>query len=119
MVGRSEMRLVDWGFNLATMCFVYCAALEGQAAFAQSLLPRTARIVGHVICADTRAPARLASIILQPVPTRTAKGEYRRPNGIWESQAPPTYSVMTDTHGAFEIEHLEAGSYYVVADPGT
>jgi hypothetical protein len=109
------MRWGDWGFALATMCFVYCAALTGRAAFAQWVPPPTARVVGHVFCADTNAPARLATVTLRPVPAREAKGKYK-----YNADSPQLkVTVMTSTDGAFTIEHVEPGAYYVIADlPG-
>jgi len=77
--------------------------------------PPTARVVGHVYCADTNAPARLATVTLRPVPARDAKGKYKYNSDSLQLKV----TVMTSTDGAFAIEHVEPGAYYVIADlPG-
>jgi hypothetical protein len=73
--------------------------------------------VGHVFCVDRNLPARLATVTLQPLPARTTKGKYIEPYMLNEPLR--KYSVMTDFEGAFAIEHVEPGSYYVMAEfPG-
>ncbi len=112
---RSSRAIVRLG--LAAMCFVYCLGLAHEWAHAQSFIPPTARVVGHVFCADTKAPARFATVTLRPVPARTAKGKFIEPYRL--AEPPNIYSVITDADGAFAIEQVEAGHYYVVADlPG-
>ncbi len=106
-------------FALSTIGFVCCITLAEGAALAQSSLPPTARVVGHVFCADTKAPARLATVTLRPVPARTAMGGFRWPDSEWIQEAPPLYTVMTDKDGAFAAEPVESGFYYVLAElPG-
>ncbi len=116
MLGRSENRWTATGrFCWAAMCFVCCTALSDQKAFAQWMPPPTARVVGHVYCADTNAPARLATVTLRPVPARDAKGKYKYNSDSLQLKV----TVMTSTDGAFAIEHVEPGAYYVIADlPG-
>lgn len=67
------------GFSFAVMCFACCLVTTDERAFAQSFISPTARVVGRVFCADTKAPARFATVTLRPVPARTAKGKFIQP----------------------------------------
>lgn len=101
---------------LPLACAIGCIAFSASSALAQSSEP-TARVIGRVTCADTKAPARFARVTLEPVPARTDKGKYIEP---YELNTPPhIYSTMTDIYGGFAIEHVGAGSYYVLPElPG-
>lgn len=114
--GESSSRaLLVFGF--AAICYALCLVTTDDRAFAQSFAPPTARVVGHVFCADTKAPARFTTVTLRPVPARTAKGKFIEPYRL--ADRPYIYSVMTDADGAFAIEQVGEGHYYVVADlPG-
>jgi len=97
------------------------ACLIGLAFNAPRVLPQssepTARVIGRVTCADTKAPARFARVTLEPVPARTDKGKYIEPYKL--KNAPHSYSTTTDIYGGFAIDHVAAGSYYVLSDlPG-
>ena len=52
-----------------SFAFVVLSALVSSSSAQQKMTPRSANttISGHVYCADTNAPARMASVILQPV----------------------------------------------------
>ncbi len=90
---------------------VCCAwmAVTSQTILAQDVTLPTGRVTGHVSCADTNEPARLATVSV----FRTS---------LKESQASGSenaVSVLTDTDGTFVVEHLEDGPYYVIAElPG-
>jgi hypothetical protein len=91
----------------------FCHVIDNPVD-AQSTPRPSGRAIGHVYCMDTNGPARLASVTLQPVPARKAKSDTKD-----NAEAEETPSVMTDMDGAFAIEHVRTGLYYVVADlPG-
>lgn len=74
----------------------------------------TGSVTGHVYCADTRRPARLARVMLRAVPA--AKAE-RRSDAIVISG----FGGLNNTglNGEFSVEHVKPGSYYVsVQMPG-
>jgi hypothetical protein len=74
----------------------------------------TGAVIGHVLCADTHQPARMASVVLQPVvdldspavgpDTRNSKSE------------PTTTVVGTLLDGSFTIPNVQPGDYYVIAE---
>ena len=60
-------------------------------------------VTGHITCADTQRPARLAEVRLLPAKTRTA----------------PYPSTETDMDGAYVIPNISPGLYYLIVDlPG-
>ncbi|ADV83841.1 hypothetical protein [Terriglobus saanensis] len=66
-------------------------------------------VVGHVYCGDTHAPAHLAHVSLSPVPQVGSQGGGRFGGGM----------VTADMDGAFLIQGVAPGSYYVnVQMPG-
>jgi hypothetical protein len=90
---------------------VLCAL--APAIFAQQRQagrPAGATVSGHVFCSDTNAPARKASVILQPADQIDAI----RPG---EDQHISSHGEMTQTllDGSFSILHVEPGVYYVIA----
>jgi hypothetical protein len=73
-----------------------------------------ATVSGHVYCADTNAPARMATITLQPADAMDA---YRpeEQNGVPSNAE----AVQTLLDGSFSIPHVAPGAYYVIAtEPG-
>lgn len=86
------------GFLFAFVCA--CAA-----SFAQQ--QPTGSVTGHVTCADTNTPARLASVVLRPV----AKKE----TGSGGDRAVEARLVHSLLDGSFTITGVAPGSYYVLA----
>lgn len=72
--------------------------------------PATTTVSGHVFCADTNAPARKASVILQPADQIDAihPGEDQHVSSHGEM-------IPTLLDGSFTIPHVEPGVYYVIA----
>ncbi len=74
----------------------------------------TSSVSGHIYCADTNAPARMAMVVLQPA---DAVDNYRP-----DSSAQVTThaeGVQTQLDGSFSIPHVSPGTYYVIASaPG-
>jgi hypothetical protein len=70
----------------------------------------TTTVSGHVYCADTNAPARMATVILQPADAIDAitPGESRNIPSSGET-------AQTSMDGSFTIEHVAPGTYYVIA----
>lgn len=93
--------------SLAVICGLVCAL----PAFAQHKSSQAGGIVsGHVYCADTNAPARMATVVLQPAAALDAI------NPTQETQiASHGEAVETLLDGSFAIRHVTPGSYYVIA----
>jgi hypothetical protein len=72
--------------------------------------PGTATVTGHVYCADTNAPARMASVLLKPV-KETAPPPGTDPHDIG---VPASGVVETALDGSFAIPNVAPGSYYVI-----
>ena len=80
------------------------------AATAQSSAkPGTGTVTGHVYCADTNAPARMASVQLKPV-----KESHLARHGSARIGMPASGIVQTALDGSFAIPNVAPGSYYVI-----
>jgi hypothetical protein len=91
------------------MVLAFCAA----PVFGQS---KTARgtVTGHVFCEDTNAPARMATVMLQPAAAVDALRSEKPKEMDSEAQA-----VQTLLDGSFSIRNVAPGTYYVIASaPG-
>jgi hypothetical protein len=76
--------------------------------------PAGGTVVGHVYCGDTHAPAHLARVSLSPVPQAGSQGIDRRGGGRFGGG-----TATADMDGAFLIQGVAPGSYYVnVQMPG-
>lgn len=103
--------------SLAIVCSVICIAIADRGVKAQARSGVSGRVTGHVYCGDTNGPARLANVTLQPVPAKKTKAETNA--GSENADAEQTASVMTDLSGAFTVEHVTPGLYYVIVElPG-
>jgi len=73
----------------------------------------TGTVSGHVDCADTQRPARLADVALVPLPLAVASSAASKP------QTPQHYTVHSRHDGSFLVTQLPPGDYYVsVTYPG-
>jgi hypothetical protein len=81
-------------------------ASVAQNNFAKSA---TGTVTGHVYCADTNAPARMASVQLEPV------SDAEKQSGPQSLDDPPGGVVQTALDGGFVIRNTAPGSYYVIA----
>jgi Carboxypeptidase regulatory-like domain len=86
-------------------------AFSALTATAQSSVKTgTGTVTGHVYCADTNAPARMASVQLKPVKEVAPRpGTDPRDIGM-----PASGVVQTTLDGSFAIPNVAPGSYYVI-----
>lgn len=87
--------------------------LLALAATAQrnSARPAATIVTGHVYCADTNAPARMAAVMLEPVRVVDEAG-------LATSGSPDQITmtaVETGLDGSFAIPRVSPGAYYVIA----
>jgi hypothetical protein len=75
-----------------------------------SAKPGTGTVTGHVYCADTNAPSRVASVQLAPV-----KDTKRSGTSLFSGDAPASGISRTGFDGSFTLAKVPPGSYYVVA----
>ena len=85
--------------------------LLATAAHAQQ---PTGTVTGHVVCDDTHLPARMASVVLQPIvdlnsPDLKPDAYDNRPQSV-------TTVMQTLLDGSFTIPDVHPGSYYVIAE---
>jgi hypothetical protein len=74
----------------------------------------TTTVSGRVFCADTNAPARMATVILQPADAVDAYDPDKQGGVSSRAEA-----VQTLLDGSFLISHVAPGAYYVLASaPG-
>ena len=84
---------------VAVFCFV---------AFAQKPAA-TGTVTGHVTCADTNTPARLAIVVLRPVPAAKSA------DSAAASKSVEARRVQTLLDGTFSIPSVAPGTYFVLA----
>ncbi len=97
----------------------------GRQAFSQAIEQQegTGVVTGRVFCDDTNAPARFASVMLEPVSdVSRAVEEASRPRSSMSGQQPVLNTVdntQTGMDGIFTVGNLKPGVYYVGAElPG-
>lgn len=78
---------------------------------AQTAKPGTGTVTGHVYCADTNAPARMASVQLETAKQAAERGssEPSRYEGL-----PAGGIVKTGFDGSFAFTNIAPGAYYIV-----
>lgn len=97
---------------------LWLLVLTAQALLAQQSpgdkTAGTSTVSGHVYCADTNAPARMATVMLEPVNLGDT-----RPADSHGPVATYVSAVQTLLDGSFSIHHVAPGKYYVIASaPG-
>lgn len=86
---------------------VFCSAAFSQKPAA------TGSITGHVTCADTNTPARLAFVVIRPVPAAKSDGPASPDKSI------EAHRVQTMLDGSFSVPKVAPGTYLVLASmPG-
>jgi hypothetical protein len=89
-------------------CIVLLGLLAMSSHVSAAAGPGDARVVGHVICADTGQPARFATVVLQPVPAPGTQLDLQR-------LAAPS-STITGDDGAYVFDSVHAGRYVIGAE---
>jgi hypothetical protein len=88
-----------------TLFFVVCCSAQRSETVASGT------VTGHVICADTNGPARIAQVVLQPVvDIAPASKTEDRPRQI---SAAVTATLLD---GSFTIPNVAPGNYYVFVE---
>jgi hypothetical protein len=99
------MRL--WPLLLLALILIAASAQNDSAP-----KPATSTVTGHVYCADTNTPARLASVMLEPVRAVEEAGSHQ---GDSHGERLLLTAVQTTLDGSFVIPKVRPGTYYVVA----
>jgi hypothetical protein len=90
---------------------LFAVACACTISFAQK--QPTGSVTGHVTCADTNTPARLASVVLRPVAATSVT------TAAGTSRAIEARQVHTLLDGSFTITGVSPGTYFVLASmPG-
>lgn len=99
----------------ALLLFNFLPVLRAQPpAPAQSHQPGV--VTGHVFCADTQRPARLAKVALLAAPTGKALTGKAKQRDEEIGSAPATDYVETALDGSFIIADVKPGEYYMIVD---
>ena len=99
---------------LLLICLGGCAAAARAQQKPAEEAAGTSMVSGRVFCADTNAPARMATVSLQPA---DAVDAFNPEKG--ESMATQAEAVQTLLDGSFVIPRVAPGAYYVIASlPG-
>lgn len=95
----------------ASLAVVCCVAFALPAlAQHNNAGPAGGMVSGHVYCADTNAPARMAMVVLQPAAALEAIDPSQETHIASHGEA-----VQTLLDGSFSMRHVAPGSYYVIA----
>lgn len=103
-----------FGFVLVAVAVFCCFGFAQKPA-------ATGAVIGHVICADTNTPARLAVVVLRPVPEAKAvdSPEAAKKDPSAAMRAVEARRVQTMLDGSFSIPNVAPGTYLVLASmPG-
>ena len=92
------------------LLFLPLFTLAASAQNSSAAKPGTGTVTGHVYCADTNAPSRVASVQLEPV-----KDTKRSGTSHFSGDAPASGISRTGFDGSFTLAKVPPGSYYVVA----
>jgi hypothetical protein len=91
------------------LLFLPFFTLAACAQNSSAAKPGTGTVTGHVYCADTNAPARMARVRLESAKERSGS------NPQSSSDVPVGAIVQTALDGSFIIPNVAPGSYYVIA----
>jgi hypothetical protein len=101
------------GFAAAGMCIICGAAAGAQNESKGS----TGAVSGHVYCADTNAPARLATVTLEPVrQVDEFKPQTEDQLRQLASHGSTISFIETNLDGSFALRKVKPGTYYVIAE---
>jgi hypothetical protein len=110
---------------VCVIAFVAGIATRGTAQTSQPPPAPTfwGTVTGHVLCEDTRRPARLAEVALVRKPEEPAHPTTEEPPAPQSQSSAPTQlalqvayqSTWSTLDGSYAIPHVQPGDYYVVA----
>jgi|HubBroStandDraft_6_1064221.scaffolds.fasta_scaffold08674_1 hypothetical protein len=92
-----------------SMVAILALAVLIQEASAQKP-PAFGSVSGFVFCSDTNTPARLASVVLRPLPSAKVKN-----SAPGATEGVEVRTVQTSIDGSFSIPQVAPGRYYVLA----
>ena len=98
---------------------IFCTTFSAAQQSRDRKLPdASGTVTGHVFFDDAKAPARKATVYLQPVASLQVDASSERSSG--HSNGPVTTVVVgTQFDGSYSFTHVAPGSYYVIAScPG-
>src|SRR6185369_5349174 len=96
---------------------LFCSTITAAQQSRDRKLPASGTVTGHVFFDDAKAPARQATVYLQPVASLQAVAPPERSSG--NTNGPIIMVVGTQFDGSFSFTHVAPGSYYVIAScPG-
>ncbi|HEX3437110.1 MAG TPA: carboxypeptidase-like regulatory domain-containing protein, partial [Pseudacidobacterium sp.] len=92
-----------------------CVAISSAQQLSSDKAAPTTTVSGHVYCGDTNAPARMATVMLEPVSEASGTSHASGHESV-STYAP---AVQTLLDGSFSMQHVAPGTYYVIASlPG-
>ena len=101
-------------------CFFVSAVLTGAPILAQAVDSQVpGSVTGHVDCADTKRPARLARVTIEPVADLKAVSVDAKGNIVRQRSVSTAIVAQTGADGSYSIESIPPGQYYILAElPG-
>jgi hypothetical protein len=81
--------------------------------------PQTGIITGYVLCDDTQAPARFASVLIIPIPVSDAGGKVTAasvPSSALFATLRSHDAAKTNLDGEYTLANIPPGSYFVLAE---
>lgn len=100
---RTRLGFRFWALILALPCYA------GATSYGQSAQTYSGAVSGHVYCADTNTPCRFATVNLQSAPPERAG---TAPSEVSSSHS---YGAEADLNGAYRIQGVAPGQYFIVA----
>ncbi|MGO8934680.1 MAG: hypothetical protein ACLPLZ_11370 [Terracidiphilus sp.] len=95
---------------LIVVCCLASAAAGSAQQESSDKPPGANTVSGHVYCGDTNAPARMATVVLEPAGIVESIIPGEEQHAVFSGEA-----VETLLDGSFVIQHVAPGTYYVIA----
>lgn len=99
---------------------VSCAIHAQETAAPANAKEATGGVTGHVLCGDTNLPARLASVLLQPVYEAVPVKPKPKPGADspedGQARTPAVSIAQTLLDGSYTIHGVKPGKYYVIVE---
>jgi hypothetical protein len=101
-----------------------CITAASVVAAAQTIPQRPLQpedlgtVTGHILCADTQRPARLAEVRLVPLQGSDATAKDSKSNFNEDSVGASLPPIETDMTGSFTVHNVHPGQYYLRVDLG-